>query len=664
MSAGFPPTEATAVRFTIHDASLHPDLGLIEPCLDEFEVFTASEPATNAALASHGATASSAGSMESARHRLPHLIDGQYGNDHSWMSDAIGSGEVTITFPQRTLISRAAWSRDRLGHFTDRLPTAWTLEARLPDGSWQILAERRPLRPAVNPRSNTDRFAPVTAGRLRFSILATNSLEPCLDEIEVLTPGGENIAPSAQLVTGSDRTEPGRHERRFLNDGLPGNEHSWISGEQGRGIIELSFSRPTAIDRVTWGRDRTGKFEDRLATDYRIEVHDGQAWRTVADASDRRPFIAGTDPGPAFTTAGLPPQDKAAAAALLEERKKTEAALRETEVGQLVFGGKFRQPDRIHVLRRGDPEQPMDEIGPAVPVVLGPLALPPSSPEAERRSALAEWLAQPSHPLTPRVMVNRIWQSHFGIGIVATPSDFGLLGSPPSHPALLDWLAGTFLRAGWSIKSLHRLIVLSSTYRQSSSASANPVGAMALRTDADARLLWRFPSRRMEAESLRDSMLATAGLLNPAMFGRGYDLFDQRGGLSGFQPIESFSGDGLRRMIYAHKIRREREAVFGAFDCPDAGQSTDRRRESTTPIQALNLFNSRFTADTAAALAARIAGESPTDAAAQIQRLFLLCLSRPPSPAEAEAARAVLAASSLTAVCRAILNANAFVFWP
>jgi hypothetical protein len=663
-SAEFPATEAVAVRFSIHDANLHPALGLIEPCLDEFEVFTAAEPAVNAALASHGAVAGAAGSKESERHRLAHLNDGQYGNDRSWMSDAIGTGQITISFPQPTHVSRAAWSRDRLGQLTDRLPTAWTLEVCGRDGSWRTVAERRPLRPAVNPRANTDRFASVTAQQLRFVITATNSLEPCLDEVEVFSTQNVNVARAAGITTGSDSTVPGRHERAFLNDGLPGNEHSWISGEQGKGTVVLTFPEPVEIDRVVWGRDRTGKFEDRLPTEYRIEIRDGDGWRTVADSADRRPFVAGMDSGPAFTVAGLPPEDKAAALALLAQKKEAEGALREVQGGQLVFGGKFRQPDRIHVLRRGDPEQPMDETGPAAPAVLGSLALEPATPEADRRVALANWLAQPSHPLTARVMVNRLWQSHFGTGIVSTPSDFGLAGSPPSHPALLDWLAGEFVRNGWSVKAMHRLMVLSAAYRQASSVLANPAGEAALRVDADVRLLWRYPNRRMEAESLRDTMLAAAGLLNPAMFGRGYDLFDQRGGLSGFQPIESFSGDGLRRMVYAHKIRREREAVFGAFDCPDAGQSTDRRRESTTPIQALNLFNSRFTAETAAALAARLERECPTDADARIRRLFLLCLGRAPSAVEAAAIRATLAESSLVNVCRTMLNANAFVFWP
>ncbi len=149
---------------------------------------------------------------------------------------------------------------------------------------------------------------------------------------------------------------------------------------------------------------------------------------------------------------------------------------------------------------------------------------------------------------------------------------------------------------------MHKLITLSATYRQST--QFNPTAAA---QDADCRLLWRFPPRRLEAESIRDSILSVNGQLNLTMYGSGFNLFDKRGGLSGFEPIESFGADGLRRMIYAHKVRREREAVFGAFDCPDAGQSTARRRESTTPIQALNLFNSRFTIEQSEALAARVA---------------------------------------------------------
>jgi hypothetical protein len=148
------------------------------------------------------------------------------------------------------------------------------------------------------------------------------------------------------------------------------------------------------------------------------------------------------------------------------------------------------------------------------------------------------------------------------------------------------------------------------------------------------------------------------------MGGRGFDLFNLRGGLSGFQPIESFTGDGLRRMIYAHKVRREREAVFGAFDCPDAGQSTARRLESTTPIQALNLFNSRFTVEQATALAARIIAQAGDDVIRQIEAAYLLALSRPPRPVEVEDDRAIVEAHGLATLCRALFNSNEFLFLP
>ncbi len=219
------------------------------------------------------------------------------------------------------------------------------------------------------------------------------------------------------------------------------------------------------------------------------------------------------------------------------------------DVEQLVFAGTFRKPDEIHRLLRGDPEQPEEEVAPSVPEVLGALELPKDAPESDRRRALADWIANPKNPLTARVMVNRLWQGHFGVGLVETSSDFGRNGAKPSHPELLDWLASELIRSGWSLKHMHRLIVLSATYRQSSR-----IDPAAKAKDANARLLWRFPSRRLEGEAVRDAMLAASGRLNFKMGGRGYNLFQQRGGLSGFTPIESFEGDGLRRMIYAHKV--------------------------------------------------------------------------------------------------------------
>jgi hypothetical protein len=330
-----------------------------------------------------------------------------------------------------------------------------------------------------------------------------------------------------------------------------------------------------------------------------------------------------------------------------------------TANSQMAFAGVFRKPDDIHLLHRGDPEQPKDPVFPAVPVVLGGLKLAREAEESERRRVLADWIADAANPLTARVMVNRIWQGHFGVGLVETASDFGRSGTKPSHPELLDWLATEFVREGWSIKRMHRLIVLSATYRQSS--RVEPVGAA---RDSDVRWLWRYPSRRMESEVMRDSMLWVSGQLNLSMGGRGFDLFNNRGGLSGFKPVETYSGAGFKRMVYAHKVRREREAVFGAFDCPDAGQSTARRRESTTPIQALNLLNSRFTVEQAEAFGRRVESEVGGDAVRQVERSYALALGRRPTQQELGTVVPVVREHGPAVLARALFNSNEFLFVP
>ncbi|MGB8168756.1 MAG: PSD1 and planctomycete cytochrome C domain-containing protein [Chthoniobacteraceae bacterium] len=527
------------------------------------------------------------------------------------------------------------------------------------------LAKAGADRPPVNARMNTDRFAPVTAKRVRFTIRQTNNLEPCLDELEVFDTTGRNVAlvgDGAAVTSSGDIIVADRHDLKHLNDGRYGNSRSWMSNEKGKGWVVLEFSEVHTIDRVLWGRDREGKFTDRLATDYLIEIADAAGeWRAVADSTDRAAFVTpGKKEKPAaFSTKGLSKDEAKAATALVREKSALEAKMTAAENGQKAFAGTFRAPDEIHLLNRGDPEQPKEEIVPAVLSALGNVKLGKETAEQQRRLALAEWIARPENPLTARVMVNRIWQGHFGIGLVETASDFGHNGTKPTHPELLDWLAQEFIRSGWSVKHLHKLIVLSATYRQSTQNNA-----AAAEKDADARLLWRFPARRIEAETIRDSMLAVSGRLDTKMYGRGFNLFDQRGGLSGFTPVESFTGDGLRRMIYAHKVRREREAVFGSFDCPDAGQSTARRRESTTPIQALNLFNSRFTLDESEAFAARVKKESGADRAQQIHRAWQLALNRDPRADEFRDVEPVVREHGLATLCRALFNSNEFLFLP
>ena len=518
-------------------------------------------------------------------------------------------------------------------------------------------------RPPVSARINTDRFTPVKTKRLRFTILTTNRLSPCIDELEVFNTDSENIALASVgtvIRSSGDSVVSDKHELRFVHDGHYGNNRSWRGNTNGKGWLELVFLKEQTIDRVIWGRDRRARFVDRLATSYRIEVADtaGRLNR-VSDSTDRAAYVPGKDKPGVFPLDGLNEEDIKTAKRLLAKKKTLTARARAVNRGSVAFAGQFRKPDNIRLLARGDPEQPKEQVPPAVLSVIGSLELSADTADQDRRVALADWLTNPDNPLTARVMVNRIWQGHFGFGLVETASDFGRTGTEPSHPALLDWLAQKFIRSGWSVKHMHRLIVLSSTYRQSSQYNE-----AADTFDSDSRLLWRFPSRRLDAETIRDSMLAVSGRLDLKMGGPGFNLFDQRGGLSGFKPVESFKGDGLRRMIYAHKVRRERDPVFGAFDCPDNGQSTSRRRESATPIQALNLFNSRFTIEQAAAFAARLQSDSGNNVLKQIHNAYELALSRKPSDDEVAAIRPVVENHGLATLCRVLLNSNEFLFLP
>ncbi len=466
----FPALTARYVRFTIHDANRHPTLGLIEPCVDEFEIFTDEPQPRNVALASAGTRVTASGSQTSDRHRLEHVNDGRYGNARSWVSDEAGRGWLLFELPSATRISKVVWGRDREGEFTDRLPIAYTLEAGLSTQSMTRLTFVPPLRPAVQATRNTDRFAPVKTHRLRFTIRQTNQREPCIDELEVYTHDSKNVALASygtRVSSSGDTVVADLHELRRIHDGVYGNSHSWMSSEVGKGWVVLEFPQEETIERVVWGRDREGNFDDRLATSYVIEIAEPDGtWKAVAESGDRRPFVPGEKPAKVgLFTAGLPAEEAARGEALLAEKRRHESKLASL-APPMAFAGIFRKPDSIHLLNRGNPEQPKEEVSPAVLKVLGKLTLPRETEELERRRALANWIASPEHPLTARVMANRIWQGHFGTGLVETPSDFGKNGARPSHPELLDWLAAEFVRCGWSMKEMHRRIVLSATYRQ------------------------------------------------------------------------------------------------------------------------------------------------------------------------------------------------------
>ncbi len=514
----------------------------------------------------------------------------------------------------------------------------------------------RPVRPPISPKRNVERFPTITARALRFTVLATNNLEPCLDEIEVFSAGegATNVAlasnggrPSAS----SSFEVTDKHHVSHLNDNRFGNGRSWISDSIGKGWARVDFAKPVAIDRVVWGRDREEKYIDRMPTIYYIEVETApNVWRLVSSSSDR-----------AANGQVAEPPSNPRRKELLGRREELTTRLANTSPSIQVYAGTFSKPDPTHRLERGDPMRPAERVSPGAPkAIRPPLDFPVDAPEAERRLGFARWLGDPANPLPARVMVNRAWHYHFGRGLVGTPSDFGFQGGVPSHPALLDWLADSYRANGYRLKPIHRLIVTSATYRQSGRADPK-----ALAIDRDNRLLWHRPPHRLEAESIRDAMLFASGSLDLTMGGPGYSVWEKNTNyVVVFTPKSTLGPDTFRRMVYQFKPRSQHDPTFGAFDCPDGSLVAPRRNASTTALQALNLLNSGFVLDQADRLAGRLkrdVGDAPDR---QIDRAFRLVLSRPPSAHEREAAMTLVKAQGLPTLARALLNANEFVYVP
>jgi hypothetical protein len=512
------------------------------------------------------------------------------------------------------------------------------------------------LRAPVQPGRNVERVEPVEAKFIRMTITATfDGIQPCIDELEVFGPDDPtaNLALAkrgAKATASSEYPNVAIHKIIHLNDGQYGNGRSWISAENGKGWCQVELPKPETIDRLVWGRDREGKFRDRLAKDYKIEVSlGGRTWQPVAGSWDRQPLTPPAD-------ASLP--RIAPNGALLEQLNQLRRRLRDLETVPTAYCGAFRNPDKTHLLKRGDPMQKLDEVAPsAVAAVKPAFTLKSGATEPQRRVALADWIAHPDNPLPARVLVNRLWHGHFGQGIVNTPSDFGFNGGRPSHQELLDWLAAEFLANGGHAKPIHRLIVLSQTYRQA--GDSNPA---AVAVDTGNRLLWRMTPHRLEAEALRDAMLQVSGALDRRMAGPGYHLWDYSGYVIVFTPKAKLGPPEFRRMVYQFKPRLQQDGTFGAFDCPDATGSMPRRNVSTTPLQALNLLNDPFVLDQCDRFAARLKREVGEDARAQVVRAFRLAFGREPMAGETAAAIELVRRHGLAALARALFNANEFVF--
>ena len=325
------------------------------------------------------------------------------------------------------------------------------------------------------------------------------------------------------------------------------------------------------------------------------------------------------------------------------------------------------QRTEIHVLKRGVWENKGDLVGPRPPGVLVADDLPELAPDvADPRTRLARWLVDPEHPLTSRVLANRLWQHHFGAGLVKTVNDFGTKGDRPSHPELLDWLAATLVEGGWKLKPVHRLLVLSNAYRQS---GRSPLATEAMRSDPENRLLWHASRRRLTAEEIRDAMLATSGRLNP-----------KAGGPSVMVPVDpaltkllykpsqwraaSNRDEYDRRSIYLFAKRNLRLPFLEAFDAPTALASCARRESSTHAPQALELLNGPLSNDLAAAFAGRLAREAGTERDRLVDRAFRLALGRPPTPDELAISLEYLRDQAPEEFALAMFNLNGFLYVP
>jgi hypothetical protein len=337
-----------------------------------------------------------------------------------------------------------------------------------------------------------------------------------------------------------------------------------------------------------------------------------------------------------------------------------------------------REAPPTHRLAGGDWRKPKEELKPGFPDFLpeAPVetSLPPGVVSTGRRAALARWLTRPDHPLTARVIVNRLWQHHFGVGLVASSNDFGAQGEAPTHPELLDWLAVELVENGWSLKHLHRLMVTSAAYCQDSRVdSADPRHARALAADPDDKLLWHARRRRLEGEALRDAVLALTGELNPRMFGpSARPKLPEHISHYAWKP-DPKPEDQNRRSVYVFAKRNLRYPLFDAFDLPDMHNSCSRRAQTTTAPQALLLLNGDFTLERAERWCDGLLIRFPGDEPALLARAYRAAWGRPATSEEVRLAHKFLRAqaaapekdltrAALVDFCHALLNTNEFMY--
>jgi hypothetical protein len=479
----------------------------------------------------------------------------------------------------------------------------------------------------TNPLTNPQTLQ-LTGRSARYVRMTATKLAPrkddyifALAELSVFDERGTNVALNA-AVTALDSIEaPPRWQKKNLVDGFaPEGDDK----EKGPALAELEAQRKELVERVT-----SAEVRENLAA----------AEKELAEVNSELNAL----PKPKMVYA---------------------AAVHYGSGNFVGTGPKGGKPRPVRVLHRGDVRKPGEPVRPGALSALESLKswfdLPEEHSEAERRVALANWISDPRNPLTWRSIVNRIWLYHFGRGIVDSPNDFGKMGQLPTHPELLDWLAVEFRDGRQSFKELHRLILNSATYRQSSLGSAEQA-----KIDAENRFLWRMNRRRLEAEAIRDSVLQVAGKLDPAMFGPSFQDFvvekPEHSPHYQYHLHDPEDPRSHRRSIYRFIVRSQQQPFMTTLDCADPSMQVDKRNQTLTALQALAMLNNKLIVSMAKHFAARL-DQDGGDLAEKIDRAFSRALARAPTEKERTALTAHAREHGLPNTCRLILNLNEFIF--
>ena len=526
------------------------------------------------------------------------------------------------------------------------------------------LQEQTGLQQAIDLREYDEHFKPVETNRIRFLINRTNDgNNPELDDVEIWTVATDtepsiNVAHrDSGAVATSSPTAKGNQGKgpELLIDGSRQLLLYFKAADKQNVWIEIELDQSHLIDRITIKpRGRA------VPTDYRIQIPtaDEKEWETIADSRNRYPHLTDIGDIGQIQLLGVSNEQKTSivetSASLRNYKKQYDDLIR----GHQIYVGQLHTPRKTHLMVGGDPEKPGAIVAPGFLSVLSDMELDDDSTDSERRKALADAIASKSNPLTARVIANRIWQHYFGTGLVDTPSDFGLNGGRPSHAKLLDWLARYLMDHNWSLKQLHRKLLLSATFRQASHTKLE-----AFSIDANSRLLWRFPPQRLEGEVLRDTVLQASGKLNTKQFGEPFKFFEETTNQFAKRvPLKTYGEAGWRRMIYGEKVRLTQIGIFGVFDCPDASQMTPKRSVSTSAVQALALFNSDFVNRQAKFMADSITNQFPDNTERQIICAFERTLSRRPTQQELQRLVTFVEKNGLHHLGRILFNLNEFAF--